>query len=29
MGKDSVYPHFEIEGRDVKSVGFPELDALR
>ena len=29
MGKDSVHPHFEIEGRDVRSVGFPELDVLR
>lgn len=28
MGKDSIHPHFEINGRDVVSVGFPELDTL-
>ena len=28
-GKENTHPHFEINGRDVRSVGFPELDALR
>ena len=28
MGKPDAKPHFEIEGKDVLSVGFPELEAL-
>ena len=28
MGKTANVPHFEIEGKNVLSVGFPELDAL-
>jgi hypothetical protein len=28
IGKENAHPHFEIDGRDVRSVGFPELDAL-
>lgn len=27
-GKSECQPHFEIEGKNVLSVGFPELDAL-
>lgn len=28
-GKSECQPHFEIEGKNVLSVGFPELDALQ